>query len=191
MATVETFNGSSEDGYGTTSSVNTVATTMLIGANSSNEQDVDASEKHVFMFFDTSSLPDNAVVIQVKLSWRVTAFAGNDANIDNKVYIGSNTAGSTLETTDYGLTITNGTLLGTNTTNTAGAKSLTSTADAVCAEVNLTGYTNIEMDAYWNGFISTTAHIITIASQDHGTASYRPQLEITYELPQVISVNMN
>jgi len=190
MAFTKTFNGSTEDGYGTTSGVNKTATTMLVGAGSSSQQDLDTKEFHSFMFFDTSSLPDNCVVITVKLNWRVTSFAGSDRAITNKVYIGSNTIGSTLEAADYGDTITNGVLLGSMTLNTAGAKTLSSSSSVITGEVNLTGYTNIEMDAYWNSSIGPSSCMITIATQDNGTSAYRPTLEVTYEIPQIISVNI-
>jgi hypothetical protein len=176
------INGSTEDGYGTTSSINKTAVVMLTGAATSPDQDVDSREFHAFAFFDTSDIPVGAKVVRVELQLYVSALTGNMGQQHVDVYIGDNTAGSTLTTADYNATVNNGQLLQRLTGKglSTGYVTAASTNETVCAEVSKTATTNIEIDTVWTGPASSSYCIMY--TQEYTTTAYRPQLTVWYVL---------
>ena len=177
-------NGSTADGYCTTTSgPYTTQTTMLVGAPSSDSADSDSAEWHAFMFFDTSSIPTGSTISEVELDFRVTAVQGDPTGFRLKAYIGNNTIGSTLEKTDYKDTITNGTYFGQYTAGTGAKTQSVDDDEDVFDEINLSGYTNVEIDAYFLGQVTSSGLVSSMATQNHATSSYRPKLTVTYTAP--------
>ena len=174
------INGTTADGYCTTTLGPFVSTsTMLCGAASSDSADSDTAEWHAFCFFNTSALPNDSVVKKIEFGFRTTAVVGDASGFRLRAYIADNAIGTTLAKSDYGDVISAGELIATFTT-TVGAKSHTSTTQAVLDEVSLTATTNIEFDAYFLGSPGSSGLISTIATQENATSSYRPYLKVWY-----------
>lgn len=176
--------GTTQDGYGTSSSMNTAATTMAIGAQSSDGQDSATGEFHSFLFFNTVGIPSGAIVLKARLTVELVSTVGEEAGdaIVPYFYMCDGCIGSSLTTADYGDVVSGGSLVGTSTPS-VGTKYIVITDSGDLEEVNKEGYTNFEIDVYWTGSIDSGTEC-WYATQDHATVAYRPTLEVWYRLPR-------
>jgi len=182
--------GSTEDGYITTLAINKTATTLIVGAPSSFAQDQDTYEWHGFFFFDTSSIGAGAIVSKVVLRYVVTAVVGglDMRALRLKFYMG-NDAGTTLETTDYKDVVIGGTLGYTEVKQPVVQTYTRTFLVASYPEVNLTGTTNIEIDAHWAGAITTDTHAV-IGTQENATEANRPLLTVDYDYAGISNADL-
>ena len=134
------------------------------------------------LYFDTSSIPDNAIISDVTIRLYVTAKTTDGASSGIQVTLSTSTNTSTYATSDYNKVSTAlGSLAKAGITTSAWNEiSLTNPS----TNISKTGNTQmflLENYDYVGTYPGNSQNIYTISGSNDGT--YKPQLVITYSLP--------
>jgi peptidyl-Lys metalloendopeptidase len=163
-------------------SINATGTSFYLGDNASDKQ------YRGILHFDTSSLPDNAVITSITLKIKRATLVGTNPfnthgilNVDiQKPYFGT---GQALANGDFQATAN---LSNAATVSSAAVNnwySATNFTSSGFSYVNLTGSTQFRLRFTKDDNDDLGADYMTFYSGNYGTASLRPQLVIQYYVP--------
>ncbi len=162
-------------------SVNTTNTSLRLGDNASNQQYRD------FLSFDTSSLPDNAVISTVTLKIKQAGSAGSNpfstmGNIVADISTGGFSGSESLQSGDFQATASKNAVL-TITNSPASGWYSANLSSTNFGYVNKTGATQFRLRFTTDDNNNQVADYLAFFTGEATTASYRATLIVKYSVP--------
>ena len=204
MATTSTYNTSASDGYIYKSDATyatahdavtadgvlyTGSTIMTIGQNASYQIN------RIFLYFDTSAIPDDATIISAKIRLKTATNGDQNADTDFNIVVRRNTAGTypgdPMVTTDFNYTFYTGDGGSINTADMGaqGTLNYIHLNATGLSWINKTGYTKLALISSRdiNSITPTGNEYFVVTAQESGTTGI-PQLTVVYAVETYPSV---